>query len=99
MYAALAGQRAFLSNYLSEMVGDIHSRRYFEDLEEIRKINRILKQYYLFFKQNCNKAKVVEASECENYYTDRLYEYGAVPSHLNELVNREIAEKIEGCIG
>ncbi len=88
-----------VANYLSEMVGDIHSRRYFEDLEEIRKINRILKQYYLFFKQNCNKAKVVEASECENYYTDRLYEYGAVPSHLNELVNREIAEKIEGCIG
>lgn len=41
----------------------------------------------------------MEASECENYYTDRLYEYGAVPSHLNELVNREIAEKIEGCIG
>jgi len=68
-------------------------------LKKIRRINRILKQYYLFFQQHCNKVRVVEASECENYYTDRLYEYGAVPSHLNELVNREIAEKIEGCIG
>ena len=31
----------------------------------------------------------------ELYFTDEKYEYGAVPSHLNELENQRIAEKIE----
>ena len=52
-----------------------------------------------FFQQYCKKVKIVEAAECQYYFTDREYEYGAVPSHLNELANREIAGMIEECIG
>lgn len=87
-----------IKNYLAEKKGDTESQEYFADLEEIRKINRILEQYYRFFEQHCKKVKTVEASACRYYFTDREYEYGVIPSHLNELVNREIAKKTEECV-
>lgn len=82
-----------IKNYLSEKVGDVHSQKYHENLDEIRKVNDILREYYSFAEDDCDK--VIEASECNYYFTDRQYEYGAVPSHLNEIVNKEIAKKIE----
>lgn len=88
-----------VKNYLAEKKGDIYGQEYFADLDEIRKINGILEQYYKVFQQYCKKVKIVEAAECQYYFTDREYEYGAVPSHLNELANREIAGMIEECIG
>ena len=86
-------------NYLSEKVGDIYEQEMYENLEEIRKMNEILRGYYDFFESCCKEAKVVEASACSHYFTDRQYEYGAIPSHLNERVNREIAGQIERSIG
>ena len=38
---------------------------------------------------------MIETADCAYYYTDRKYEYGAIPSHPNEIVNREIADRIE----
>lgn len=86
-------------NYLSEKVGDIYEQEMYENLEEIRKMNEILRGYYDFFESCCKEGKVVEASACSHYFTDRQYEYGAIPSHLNERVNREIAGQIERSIG
>lgn len=88
-----------VKNYLSEKVGDINSQRDYENLDDIRKTNDILKTYYDFFEEHCDKLQAVEASACNYYYTDRQYEYGAVPSHLNEIVNEEIAKRIEKVIG
>ena len=88
-----------VKNYLAEKVGDISEQKEFTNIEEIRKTNQILQEYYAFFERNCRKARIVEALECNYYFTDREYEYGAIPSHLNELVNRAIAEKIEECMG
>ena len=34
-------------------------------------------------------------AEDELYFTDRRYEYGAIPSHLNEIENQRIAKAIE----
>ena len=59
------------------------------------KINDLLGRYYAYAEQNCKGITCVKAYECENYFTDAEYEYGAVPSHLNEVVNGEIAEMIE----
>lgn len=92
-------QIVLIKNYLSEKVGDIYSQENYENLENIRRTNNILKEYYCFFENHCDKLQVVDASECSYYYTDKQYEYGAVPSHLNEIVNREIAERIEKVIG
>ncbi|MCI9297950.1 MAG: glycosyltransferase family 2 protein [Lachnospiraceae bacterium] len=88
-----------VKNYLAEKKGDIYSQEYFAELDEIRKINGILEQYYSFFRKHCKKVKVVEASKCQYYFTDKEYEYGVMPSHLNELVNREIAKMVEECVG
>ncbi len=88
-----------VKNYLAEKKGDIYSQEYFAELDEIRKINGILEQYYSFFRKHCKKVKAVEASKCQYYFTDKEYEYGVIPSHLNELVNREIAKMVEECVG
>lgn len=87
-----------VKNYLSEQVGDMDSRKFYGNLEEIRRTNTILRGYYHFFETHCDSLLVIEASECNYYYTDKQYEYGAVPSHLNEVVNDEIAKRIEKAI-
>jgi glycosyltransferase involved in cell wall biosynthesis len=83
-----------VENYLSETQGDVYSQRPYDDLETIRKTNNLLKTYYKYFKDNCSKIKRIEAYKSSFYYTDEKYEYGAVPSHLNEVVNKEIASAI-----
>ena len=39
--------------------------------------------------------QIVQKSADDLYFTDEKYEYGAIPSHLNEIENQRIAEKIE----
>jgi len=84
-----------VKNYLSEYVGDCETREPFADIEEIREINRRLEEYYQFFAERCGQAKMIETVNLPMYFTDRKYEYGAMPSHLNEIVNEEIAKEIE----
>lgn len=88
------GNIILIKNYLSEEVGDFQERNLFGNIDEIREMNRLLKSYYAFFEKNCN-GQVIEASRCDNYFTDKDYEYGAIPSHLNEWVNMDIANEIE----
>lgn len=88
-----------VENYLSEQKGDIHGQEPYGNLEEIRRTNKLLKSYYSFFRENCQDLLVVEAWKSEYYFTDEKYEYGAIPSHLNELANREIARMAEREIG
>lgn len=85
-----------IENYLSEQFGDINSRTYFENIKEIRKKNYTLKQCYDFVKENYKDIPTINASKCDYYFTDKEYEYGAFPSHLNEIVNQKIADKIKG---
>lgn len=92
-------QIVLVKNYLTEKVGDIHKQEYFDNIAQIRRMNEILSQYYRFFYNHCRTIKVVEPSNCEYYFTDKQYEYGAIPSHLNELANQRIAEMVERCIG
>lgn len=85
-------------NYLSEKVGNLDRQVYFENLDEIRSVNQILDTYYDFFREYCPEARIVETRGLDCYFTDQMYEYGAIPPHLNEIVNREIASRIEGVI-
>ena len=84
-----------IENYLSEEVGDINNKEYFDELDMIRKTNSILKRYYTLAHKLDKTITMVKTSKCGYYYTDREYEYGAVPAHLNEIVNKEIAALIE----
>lgn len=82
-------------NLLSTKVGDIGDQVFFDKVEEISRINQILENYYQFFEKKFPEIRVIDCTYDSLYFTDKAYEYGAVPSHLNDLINRKIAEKIE----
>ena len=83
-----------IENYLSETRGDIDSREPFEDIAGIRRINECLAMRYSFLKSVLPEAVFISPARDEMYFTDKKYEYGAIPSHLNEIENRSIAERI-----
>ena len=84
-----------VENYLCESVGDMSSRTAFAELEDIRRTNGILREYYGFLREAAPDAEVVSPAGDELYFTDAKYEYGAIPSHLNEIENQKIARRIE----
>ena len=84
-----------IESLLSETVGDIYNREYFQDLDNIRKTNTMLSGYYAYLESLWPKAIVIKPSNDPLYFTDSKFEYGAVPSHLNELLNQKLAEEIE----
>ena len=84
-----------VENYLCETVGNLESRKPFENIEDVRKINSILRQYYNYLKEILPEAPVISPSKDDLYFTDEKYEYGAIPSHLNEIENQKIAKMIE----
>lgn len=84
-----------IENYLCEAVGNLQGRKPFDNLESIRRVNAVLRQYYQYMKQLLPEAPVISPAKDELYFTDEKYEYGAIPSHLNEVENQRIAEKIE----
>lgn len=84
-----------VKNYLSEYVGNVQHKVEYSDRERIRYINSLLEENYDFFEEHCDFVTVIETEGCDYYFTDEEHEYGAQPPHLNEIVNREIAQKIE----
>ena len=84
-----------VESLLSEQVGDLSERRPFPELEEIHSENDRLRECYDYLETLCSDAVILRPEGSRLYFTDRNYEYGAVPSHLNELFNRELARAIE----
>ena len=84
-----------IENYLCETVGNLQDRKPFDNVESIRRMNAVLRQYYQYMKQLLPDAPVISLAGDDLYFTDEKYEYGAIPSHLNEIENQRIAEKIE----
>lgn len=83
-----------IKSYLSEYVGDCNEKQKFEQFEYIGEINKILSEYYSFIEKNYSDIQLIETQDFPLYMTDQEYEYGAIPSHLNEMVNMQIAERI-----
>ena len=83
-----------VENLLSQTVGGPDGRVPFADADGIRRVNDRLRSYYAFAETLCPDAVVIRPADDPLYYTDREYEYGAVPAHLNEIVNRRIAGMI-----
>ena len=87
-----------LENYLCERCGDLAGTEAFPELDEIRRTNRELEQAYAFLRLLCPDALWIRTAQEPLYFTDRNYEYGAIPSHLNEIANQQIAERIEALL-
>lgn len=84
-----------IKNLLSTKVGDAKEQNPFKDVEEILQMNQHLERCYAFLEEKFPETKMVDLTGDDLYFTDRAYEYGAVPSHLNDLINRKIARKLE----
>jgi len=67
----------------------------FPEIPHIRAVNAVLSRCYEYLRAHFPGAVMIPAADLPEYFTDEKYEYGAVPSHLNEIVNRKIAERIE----
>ncbi len=93
----LAGDRTeviVLRNLLSERKGDLQSQEEYGNIADIREANRILDDCYCYIEENHPEIPVMETADLPEYFTDRNYEYGALPQHLNEIVNQKIAGRI-----
>ena len=84
-----------LEDYLCETHGDGLTETTFDNIEEIKKVNIILRDYYQYIKERYPQITVVDAYKDEQYVTDDKYEYGCYPYHLNELANMRIAKKVQ----
>ena len=84
-----------VENYLSERVGTLEGTRRFDDEAGISATNAVLKWMYDFVRDAYPEILIVPACSCQDYFTDEAYEYGAVPQHLNDIVNQRIARMIE----
>lgn len=83
-----------VQNYLSERVGTPESTFPHEGLDSIRAINKKLEAFYSHARAVLPDAVFVPAYQCDWYFTDEAFEYGAVPQHLNDIVNERIAIRI-----
>lgn len=84
-----------IRNLLSTKVGDVDSQTLFEEAEEIWQKNQVLERYYQFLEEGFPEIKMIDCTRDSLYFTDKAYEYGVMPSHLNDLINRRIAGEIE----
>lgn len=87
-------QLVVVENYLAERVGTLGRTQEFPQVEQVRATNDVLRRLYGIVREACPDAMVVPTYACADYFTDEAYEYGAVPSHLNEIVNQRIAEEV-----
>ncbi len=58
-------------------------------------MNAMLKEYYTFLESLWQEARVIRFTEDPLFFTDCKYVYGAIPSHLNELLNQRVAAEME----
>ncbi len=88
-----------VENYLQESFGTADRREDYPEIETIKEINELLKQCYSFLEEAVPDAIVVNPADDPRVspwlFTDGAYEYGVLPSHMNEVVNRRIATLIE----
>lgn len=91
-------QVVIVENYLAERVGTLAGTREYDDVAVVRATNHTLEKLYAHVRAACPQAVVVPAYTCDDYFTDEAYEYGAVPQHLNDIVNQRIAKLIEEAV-
>lgn len=83
-----------IKSYLAKEYGECQSKKVYESIQDIKRINNILKQYYIYFEEHFKGIRVIECFNDSTYFTDHKYEYGCFPWHLNNEINYRIANKI-----
>ena len=87
-----------VETYLCTDVGTYGRQKADDHAQEIRQKNAVLQEEYAMLGEACPEALRITPRELPGLdgwlFTDEKYEYGAIPSHLNEIANRKIA----GCM-
>lgn len=84
-----------VKNYLATSYSDGIDTEVFQDINKIKKINKILEGYYSYFERHLDGVIVIDCSGEKEYVTDKYYEYGCVPEHLNDSINYRMAKEID----
>lgn len=84
-----------MKNFLTENYGNLNVKENYSNLLQIKKINKLLNDYYDFFINHFEGIKILETKNSELFFTDEKFEYGKYPWHVNELYNLEISKRIE----
>ncbi len=79
---------------LAEKYGEYGQDQYFTNIEEIKKMNLILEEYYNYFVENYRDVRVLDFTVSPNYFTDVEFRYECAPYHLNDCIYMDEAEKI-----
>ena len=83
-----------VENYLAETHGTVKELTDYENKSKIKETNLILKRCYDFLRTGFDKIVCIEAWKNPYYFTDEWFEYGVHPWHLNDIVNRKIANQL-----
>ena len=73
-----------LKTKMTEQYGTMTHKLWFPKMEQIKKINEILEDYYVFFMRHFEGIHVIEILNDQYFYTDEDFRYGSYPWHVNE---------------
>lgn len=79
--------------FLAEGYGKCGKEKEYNNLHEIKRINSILQDYYLYFEKKYSGINVIEVDE-KYCYTDEGVKYGCYPWHLNQHAQFDVRNKI-----
>lgn len=79
--------------FLAEEYGECGKEREYKNLDEIKRINSILQDYYNYFERNFRGINVIEVDK-KYCYTDEGIKYGCYPWHLNQNAQFDVRNKI-----
>ena len=80
--------------YLTEKYGGEEPEEIFDNLKEIREINKRLKKYYQFFAENYEGIHVVDIQDANTDFCDKYFNLGCEPVNFNMARYRQMRDKI-----
>lgn len=87
-----------IKSLLAEKYYDDESEYYYDEIDSIRTCNEQLDRCYIYFKEQCPEAKVVDICDDEVYKTDVNFRHGCFPWHLSDFAYGKLAGIIEGML-
>lgn len=83
-----------IKQLLSEKYNSPNGFMAFQNISEIKKMNRILSEYYEYFIDHSKIKHVVSIDGTESLYCDKTHRHGCLPCHKNELYNTRLSDKL-----
>ena len=93
-YYVPANKIFIVKNLLTERYGNVFENYKYQNVDEIRNINKILESCYQYVTDILPNCKVIDLTKDDKYITDEKYEYGVEPYYINSFINEKVGEII-----